>query len=813
MEVPQTQRHSETMELARDHSKPLELGGHVVHSPEDRGILLSGLGLTQLSLAPIGNGVVDPTRIKQVSLASNALEHLDLGPLASCVNLEALFLNGNKLSGIDLNPISSCARLEKLWLHNNYLTAIDLEPLRDCRNLKSFYIDNNRLVKGSIDLKPLENCRLLRSLRLTGNPYEGDLDISCLLSCMSLGVMEAGPSVNLVIQVPNVGQPPALPSGLRKRSVAIEWRKTETNVSTRLTLPKSTLSESHEAEDRPERFEACLAGFSRKTAIALEALLSKHALDVKVLSVEKGSCSVHGLDAILARTHVLLVSPSAEQCIRLAREYDTYLPIVLVACEAEATRVTGTCLREGADFFITEPVEDREIILVRNLAEKRSKNLAKKAGWSSPLDSLSPTSIQPSSVHRSFATTGDLPLVPDRKVDFERLRRRRYISTRSAPRSRLEESAVAMVFGRSKGTVSRLEFFSVTSLCNLPASVSDCFFSAVQASSTDGIVDDGICSSGVEFESFRKYYDAQLKLRDPDTRLFLILRRRKERVVRREALEPVVESILSNRLSEVNEIDRKRMILAASNILTQALGGSHDTLELKNFREGRFCHALMTAETGVYDGVMINLRRDLFQDMCTAFMDARSWRPTSGQEGLLDGTVAIEGLERWCHKTRSLTPYAARMVMAKANGRAGEMTYVEFSRLWNSLSSTRSGATLDYLFDIIDQDGDGVLNLRDIAPFFLNKTSAMEAEGKLTVSFGTFVNWMEDVVASGRSQSQTNIRRDGILRSAWKLVPISELSKVVSVMLYLEEDSILEDMRRVALDGRVNYANVVALNT
>lgn len=169
--------------------------GHPV-DPDTLCISLSNLSLHTVSLGALSSSA-SSSNLREISLAANSIDTIDLTPLSWCTNLVVLALNSNRLSQVDLTPLSSCKLLERLWLHDNKLESIQLSPLSSCHSLRSLYLEDNSIHHNTIDLDVLYLTRNLRSLRLGGNKLSGKLNITPLLQCHSLSVFHIDATVSL----------------------------------------------------------------------------------------------------------------------------------------------------------------------------------------------------------------------------------------------------------------------------------------------------------------------------------------------------------------------------------------------------------------------------------------------------------------------------------------------------------------------------------------------------------------------------------------------------------------------------------------
>jgi Leucine-rich repeat (LRR) protein len=114
------------------------------------------------------------------------LASLDLTPLMTCERINHLAFEENALEALDLSPLASPSfnpEFRHLSLKGNHLTSIDLTPLAGLKRLGTLYIQDNDL--EHIDLTPLATCSDLLILRLDGNPLV-DIDVSPLFNLQFL---------------------------------------------------------------------------------------------------------------------------------------------------------------------------------------------------------------------------------------------------------------------------------------------------------------------------------------------------------------------------------------------------------------------------------------------------------------------------------------------------------------------------------------------------------------------------------------------------------------------------------------------------
>jgi len=142
--------------------------------------------IQSIDFAPLINCI----NIESLNLSQNVLTEVDLTPLAghniqhidfsrnqiseillsSLPNFRALSLNSNKLRTIDLGPLGKDSTLTYIGLAENELTEIDLEPLRNHQNLATIYLLDNPIPE--IDTNPLEDILYNRELKIF---FEGNV--------------------------------------------------------------------------------------------------------------------------------------------------------------------------------------------------------------------------------------------------------------------------------------------------------------------------------------------------------------------------------------------------------------------------------------------------------------------------------------------------------------------------------------------------------------------------------------------------------------------------------------------------------------
>lgn len=137
--------------------------------------LLPGVPLTRKRMPAVGyinvsgKGISDitglefATNLKELDISSNPIT--DLRPLASLTTLEILKLSdiSTDTLNLDITPLATLMNLEALSLENSRVS--DISPLTELKELRHLDLSNNQIE----DFSPLAGLKELRTLRIQGN--------------------------------------------------------------------------------------------------------------------------------------------------------------------------------------------------------------------------------------------------------------------------------------------------------------------------------------------------------------------------------------------------------------------------------------------------------------------------------------------------------------------------------------------------------------------------------------------------------------------------------------------------------------------
>eukprot|EP00190_Bangiopsis_sp_CCMP1999_P003323 CAMPEP_0198730262 /NCGR_PEP_ID=MMETSP1475-20131203/23655_1 /TAXON_ID= ORGANISM="Unidentified sp., Strain CCMP1999" /NCGR_SAMPLE_ID=MMETSP1475 /ASSEMBLY_ACC=CAM_ASM_001111 /LENGTH=805 /DNA_ID=CAMNT_0044493049 /DNA_START=42 /DNA_END=2459 /DNA_ORIENTATION=- len=656
---------------------------------ETRAIVLSGMDLTAIRVRATDDNVCF-SQLKEVSLAANCLQKIDLTVFRKCPNLEALMLNGNQLRRIDLTPLSSCSKLQRLWLHNNQLTEIDLSIASCLPALQSICLENNRLSQP-LELESLSKCRVLRSIRLSGNRLEGELNVTPLLACKTLTAFDAGSDVRLVAFNDIDGNAPTLPPALRKRNVSVTW-KDQSAVSNR----KASSSE-------------CL----RALAIGFQ---SRHLRSMSILLTSTGSLEVDSFEEMkktiapefLRPYSVIIMHPTMEAKLPELRTANMHIPAVIVGNGTTYADAASRCLRKGAKCFIPEPLIDRTTMTIRSLAQQ----YARTYGSSVRVDTPSADDKKETGLQKRV------------EINFDKLRnaydsRNGVVSETS--RQRLEESALSMLSQRRKGPLQRDDFGPLVTLCGLPVCASEALYESIVR--WQKRQDPTKETDSVSKDTLSQYWRENLKRFDLESRLFSILCLPGEQVVTIENMRPLVRKLLQSRVggfallrSNISEeIALLHEELAAA-IIFYGISGTLSPLRRSQLRKAELCKNLRSAESGVFNGWAAALRPDRFQRVAKAAL---------GPDGN-NTSLSLADVIQFSAENRLLVPYAVRRIFFAYCSTSSQMSIQEFTRFYLATTDPSSVAATKYLFPALDADMNGFVSAADLAMIYREKNHGVE---------------------------------------------------------------------------------------
>eukprot|EP00188_Purpureofilum_apyrenoidigerum_P000517 Plantae.Rhodophyta-Purpureofilum_apyrenoidigerum.ctg1228.p1 GENE.Plantae.Rhodophyta-Purpureofilum_apyrenoidigerum.ctg1228~~Plantae.Rhodophyta-Purpureofilum_apyrenoidigerum.ctg1228.p1 ORF type:complete len:805 (-),score=156.46 Plantae.Rhodophyta-Purpureofilum_apyrenoidigerum.ctg1228:145-2559(-) len=654
-----------------------------------KAMILSGMDFASISIRASVESASFP-QLKEVSLAANCLQKIDLTIFHKCPNLEALMLNGNQLRRIDLMALSSCSKLQRLWLHNNHLMEIDLGVALHLPALQSICLENNRLSQ-QLDLEPLSKCRVLRSIRLSGNQLEGELNVTSLLACKTLTSFDAGTDVRLFAFNNTDGEAPTLPPALRKRNITVAW-KDKTSINSRMPSNRDCL-------------RALAMGFQSRHLRSMSILLTS----IGSLEVDSYEELKRKIDSEFLRPYsVIIVHPTMEDKLLELRAANMHIPSVIVGNGTAYADAASRCLRKGAKCFIPEPLIDRTTMTIRSLAQQ----YARSYGSSEHVNTQS--AIDKKETSQKEVT----------EINFDKLRKaydsRNGVVTESC-RQRLEESALGMLSQRRKGPLQKDDFGPLVTLCGLPVCSSEALYESIVRwqKSQDPTIE----TESISKEVLSHYWRENLRAFDLETRLFNILCLPAEQVVTIESMRPLVRKLLQSRVggfallrSSISEETAYLHEEVAAAIIFYGISGTLSPLRRSQLRKAELCKTLKSAESGVFNGWAATLRPDRFQRVAKAAL---------GPNGN-NVSLSLSEVIQFSVDNRLLVPYVVKRLFLGYCSSSSQMGIQEFTRFYLATSDPSTVAATKYLFPGLDADMNGFVSAADLAMIYREKNHGVE---------------------------------------------------------------------------------------
>jgi Leucine-rich repeat (LRR) protein len=669
-------------------------------------------------------------QLREISLASNCLESIDLTPLVDCVNLESLLLNSNKLRSIDLKPLSSCTKLEKLWLHHNQLVTISLEPLRECCNLRSIYLDHNEFTH-CIDLEPLTKCKLLKSLRLGSNHMKGDLDVTPLMNCSSLSVLDVSVTTRLVSRF----RLKILPPALKKHEKDILWTTEEQNSTSTLStaLPgEKTTTNSLLNETSQVKARILLLGF-QSSQVSMENLFSRVAnLEVSSLSkIDEGRVSIalknlHNLqyfDAVVCESSFDWIIPK----LKLVH---SDIPIIVVTSDV-TSEAAGTSLRFGACCLITVPLGPEDCIRVQEWAEKHShSNCELRVASTNTLKQPCYRQIMEDRMEEQLVGLLKANATIDEESHFELVQQ---LSREEIADNRKELKSIEEIFAMKSTSLSDSTYRQVAVSCGLPSCAYRLLHDAVQRE-----------EKRIDCGAFGRFWKTHFLHRDCEERLFYLLCPFGKTLTCKRPLKILVEDLLKRRLLRrvsSNAVQAQLVDCALECILYGIVGTFElSGISMKDVKREKLCHALILAEQGSFKKPLEFLRPEKFDVLRKDFKIASQGHYLSS---IGANVVGLDDFLRFNHERGWLTGKGALAFfkillflkstqgreLAQGNKDEEWLFLSDFARFYCAMSDMSSASAAKLLFLVLDTDMDGKVGFEDFMTFYKDKARIYAREG------------------------------------------------------------------------------------
>jgi hypothetical protein len=444
-----------------------------------------------------------------------------------------------------------------------------------------------------------------------------------------------------------------------------------------------------------------------------------------------------------------------------------------------------------------------------------------------------------------------------RKIDFARLRERT-AGISSGRSSRIEDSAIGMLFSRCGGRAFPADFSAIATLCGLPVCTSSSLHTAAKAwssmtsgdkptapalspisimafssgadeapgagggdgcelpAATGGGGGGGKCSvgdmldlseeharqaDGVSYEAFRDFWAAHLRHRDAETRLYSVLRiaHRSEGCVPVAAVRDLAAALVSNRSCDMDPAEMRA--LAAAVLCYEIKGLSWNWIRRQEMGRARLAAALLAAEAGMYNGVAAHLRADRLSDIRMAFA------ASSGKRVGCSPTLPVKDVV-WLNRERGLlSQRAVEAIFARDDlARAGGMDLAHFAPMWLAINNPATRPATEYLFGVLDADADGYLTSVDVAHFYAEKRNALREDGFIATAFEHIWRGLLDSVAVGKGNAR------GVSLTDVRQLCSRDATTLVQSLLFLDDGEMaMVDLRTTSIDGSSAAMRAVAV--
>ncbi|KAJ8900902.1 hypothetical protein NDN08_000201 [Rhodosorus marinus] len=315
-----------------------------------------------------------------------------------------------------------------------------------------------------------------------------------------------------------------------------------------------------------------------------------------------------------------------------------------------------------------------------------------------------------------------------------------------------ERTAILAMFDRSNGSVGAQNFRRLAYLCGIPLCSAQALYIAVNSYDNMRQAKNGRrtprATSGeasVSFAQFTKFYKEQLIGWDPESRLFNVLRKPKDRAVHVRALE----AIISVFLSELFRSKRQDKKLPKSYIGTYAKIGTavvafgihagRRTFVLRELKRAGLCKALLRVERGRNEGLLEGLKLEYLERVRREFSIAAGGSSTSAKP------LTLKDLTMYSAERGLLTPLCMDLVFARyCNGK--EMDVFQFTQFLMSVGDPYGLHSSEYLLPIIDADMNGKVSMEDALTIFKEKKRILFRRRVQMMDFDSYWAQLRDQV-------------------------------------------------------------------
>jgi len=251
----------------------------------------------------------------------------------------------------------------------------------------------------------------------------------------------------------------------------------------------------------------------------------------------------------------------------------------------------------------------------------------------------------------------------------------------------------------------------------------------------------------IDAKAFRKMYDDSLAGFPTYRRLFHLLRFNKyETFLRREHLQRVVDLVLVqhtglNFLESTPQFQVRYLETVLERIFYKCAKRNPNRLYPKELEQGGLLEAMRKIDTDED----INSERDFFSYEHFYVLFCRFWEIDTDHDMHVDSEdlLSYGGHALSCRIVERIFAGVARPIADPANS---VMSYTDFVWFCLSEEDKTSERALEYWFQCIDLDGDGIITLFDMEYFYEEQIHRMECLGHEPITFVNVVNQLLDML-------------------------------------------------------------------
>jgi serine/threonine-protein phosphatase 2A regulatory subunit B'' len=282
-------------------------------------------------------------------------------------------------------------------------------------------------------------------------------------------------------------------------------------------------------------------------------------------------------------------------------------------------------------------------------------------------------------------------------------------------------------------SLSLEDFYPLTTLvCGFSSFFTSSLFSRVLALENDQGMKN---QQKVRLSLFERYFVSEVQNYEPNQRLHRLLRKEGRKYLLREDFSLFVNELVHRHpglefLDHTPEFQVKYAQTVIGRIFYQINKSGSERLTLRELKSSNFlllCALLDTEED-------INKLNDYFSYEHFYVIYVKFWELDQDHNGLIDGNDLLQ------YEEYSLTPLIVEKIIAGCGRKkfcdiTGNMNYLDFVTFLISEVDKSSEQALDYWFNCVDLDGDGLIAPFELESFFKEQQGKIQALSQEQISF------------------------------------------------------------------------------